>query len=206
MIERKGIDAHVVDNFTHLILATNNDWSFPAGMDERRVFALKVSDERQRDDTYFGALAAEIEGGGNEAMLHDLKQRDLTSFNVRAVPQTRELIEQKLLSLSPIEEWWYGLLCRGYVVPGPWPARLDRAVLLQLLQEDLRRGGTPERSLQIRLGKALNKLIPGGARGVRVAGGFWEIPTLDDCRAHFSKVVGGGPKWERPTSQEQFPF
>ena len=62
MIERKGIDAQTVDNFTHLILATNNDWSFPAGMDERRVFALQVSDARKGHYAYFGALAAEIEG------------------------------------------------------------------------------------------------------------------------------------------------
>ena len=188
LIERKGIDAHMENNFTHLILATNNDWSFPAGTDERRVFALQVSDERKQEHGYFGALVAELESGGREAMLHDLLERDLTGFNVRQVPATKELAEQKLQTLTPIELWWYGVLADG-TIGGTWPTRVDRQTLLLLAQEALKKEGVAERSLRIKLGMALKRLLPGGAVGDRGVGGHYRLPPLATCRAHFCKVV-----------------
>ena len=202
MIERKGIDAHMEANFTHLILATNNHWSFPAGTDERRVFALRVSDARQQDHDYFGALTAEIENGGREAMLHDLLERSLKDFKVRIVPQTGELIEQKLQTLSPIEQWWYGVLCRGRIGDAiRWPERVERALLIGLAQTEIRGEGLTERGLQTKLGMALEELLPGGVKGQRGASGYWKIPPLVDCRAHFSRRVGGRIDWGEPSKE-----
>ena len=48
-------------------------------------------------------------------MLHDLQNYDLTGFNVRRVPVTEALQEQKQLSLTGPHAWWLDVLERGYV-------------------------------------------------------------------------------------------
>ena len=206
LIERKGIDAQKVDNFTHLILATNNDWSFPAGHDERRVCALAVSDKRVGDHAYFAALAAEVENGGKAAMLYDLQRRDLSSFNKRAVPQTDELLQQKLQSMGPIRQWWYGVLEQGQLgLAMTWPNQISRAELTQLVQTALRNDGASVHSVRTKLGMALKELLPGGPQGQRGAAGYWNIPPLVDCRAHFGRLLGGKIDWQEP-SRERLDF
>jgi hypothetical protein len=56
-----------------------------------------------------------LDAGGYEAMLHELMHRDLAQFNVRNVPITEGLQEQKKLSLGTSESWWLDVLHRGYV-------------------------------------------------------------------------------------------
>ena len=48
-------------------------------------------------------------------MLHDLLHVNLTTFNVRRVPVTEGLQEQKKLSLDTSNAWWLDVLYRGYV-------------------------------------------------------------------------------------------
>ncbi len=96
MIEQKGIDAFQIANFTNFIFATNNEWSVPAGQDERRFCVLRVSSRKKQNHAYFAALEKEmLEEGGLEAMLHDLLAFDLSNVNLRIVPSTLALSEQK---------------------------------------------------------------------------------------------------------------
>ena len=83
-VEAKYRDAVEMPNFVHLIMASNEKWVVPASIDSRRFFVLDVPDTRANDHAYFGAIQAELEGGGYEAMLYDLLQVNLSSFNVRA--------------------------------------------------------------------------------------------------------------------------
>jgi hypothetical protein len=64
---------------------------------------------------YFTAIQKQMETGGYEAMLYELHHRDLADFNVRDVPDTEGLQEQKKLSLGTSEAWWLDVLHRGYV-------------------------------------------------------------------------------------------
>jgi hypothetical protein len=57
----------------------------------------------------------EAGGCGYAAMLHDLLALDLTHFNVRAVPVTEGLQQERKLSLSISETWWQDALSRGYL-------------------------------------------------------------------------------------------
>jgi hypothetical protein len=38
--------------------------------------------------------------------LQVLKDFDLSDFEVRSIPETPARIEQKILSMEPIEKWW----------------------------------------------------------------------------------------------------
>ena len=114
-IEGKHKNAVTARNVTHLLMASNDDWIVPAGQNERRFCVIDVSPCRQQNHAYFGPLNQQMENGGLEAMLYDLQQLDLTSFNVRAVPTTEALIDQKLRSLSGPDAWLYDCLQRGEI-------------------------------------------------------------------------------------------
>ena len=98
MIECKGLDAFAVRNCLHIIMSSNNDWVIPAGADARRYFVLTVSDDHKQDIPYFTAIAEQMVNGGQQALLHHLLHRDLSDFNVRDVPQTDALADQKAYS------------------------------------------------------------------------------------------------------------
>ena len=113
LVEAKFRPTKTVRNVGHLIMASNASWVVPAGLDERCFFVLDVSDARAQDTDYFGALKNQLNCGGREAMLHDLMTIDLSDFEVRKVPQTKALAEQKIHSFGPVESWWFERLQEG---------------------------------------------------------------------------------------------
>lgn len=116
ILEAKGFDSEVGPNYTHLILASNSQWVIPAGSDERRYFAVDVSEARKQDSEYFEAIVKEIKNGGDSALLHFLQNYDIKNFQVRNVPQTKALMDQKMLSMPVEDEWWYRKLFEGKVM------------------------------------------------------------------------------------------
>ena len=81
-----------------------------------------------RITTYFAGLQAELDNGGYEALLyHLLHEVDLDGFNVREVPQTEALRQQRDHSLPPLEAWWCELLETG-TLWGADPEEPHRAV------------------------------------------------------------------------------
>lgn len=118
-IERKFFDSVMARNCLHILIASNNDWVVPAGPDERRFFVLDVDDSRQQDPAYFDPIYAEMDNGGREAMLHDLRKVDLRCFNIREPPASKALGEQKVQSLDPHAKWWLDKLMAGELVSIP---------------------------------------------------------------------------------------
>jgi hypothetical protein len=114
-IEAKYQNAVQTPNFLHVMMASNEDWVVPASLDSRRFFVLNVDDTVKGNHDYFGKIWEQMDSGGYEGLLHDLLNYDLTSFNVRAVPVTAGLQEQRKLSLGTTESWWLECLERGYV-------------------------------------------------------------------------------------------
>lgn len=112
-IEAKGVDVEMQPNYTHIIMASNDDWVVPANADERRYFVLDVGSDQKQNSEYFEALLAQLRNGGYEALLDFLMRYDLKGYQVRTVPQTRALSEQKTLSLDPVESWWHARLTDG---------------------------------------------------------------------------------------------
>jgi hypothetical protein len=96
LVELKGIDSFQAPNRMKIILSSNSDWVVPAGKDARRFFVLNVSDAKKQDTEYFGAISTQMESGGREAYLYDLLHRDLSGFNIRDIPQTPALANQKM--------------------------------------------------------------------------------------------------------------
>lgn len=117
-VEAKFRDATTVKNVTHILMASNESWVVPASVDERRYFVLEVDGSHAQDATYFNALNCEMENGGLSAMVSDLLQRDITGFDVRCVPQTQALTDQKIASLRGPEAWLFECLTAGGIIAG----------------------------------------------------------------------------------------
>ena len=206
-IERKGVDLKHVPNMLHVLMASNSDWVVPAGTDERRYCVLKVSDRYAQDHAYFSALKQEMDNGGLEAMLYELQEMDISGFNVRDVPNTAGLLDQKIQSLDPIAAWWFQKLHDGELLdshewePVPFPVLYDDYVSsVQKL------GGNSRRSNEIGFSKQLRKLLPSGwpkdfksapkdatpyAKRVK----HYQFPELKICRGQFENIIGNEIEW-----------
>jgi transposase len=114
-VEGKFRDVVQSPNYLHILMASNERWVVPAGLEARRFFVLNVLPDRKGDFAYFNAILQQLKNGGYEAMLQDLLDYDLTEFNVADVPQTEGLGEQKKLTFNTEQAWWMDVLQRGHV-------------------------------------------------------------------------------------------
>jgi hypothetical protein len=114
-IEPKGQNVILCRNRLHIIMASNEDWVVPAGLDERRYFMLDVGEERKQDLAYFAGIMEQMDNGGCAALLHELLNHDVSKFQVRKVPDTDALDDQKKRSLKTEVAWLHEVLARGYV-------------------------------------------------------------------------------------------
>jgi hypothetical protein len=116
-VEPKYLPKFRLRNRVHLIMASNNDWVAPVGLDDRRFVILDVSEARKDDTAYFAALAASIEAGGDAAFLHHLLHLDISAFNPRVLPDlglnqaTKR--DAKVRGLDSISQWWLSCLEEG---------------------------------------------------------------------------------------------
>lgn len=214
-VEAKGVDVEVTPNFIHLVLASNSDWVIPAGADDRRYFVLDVGDGRAQDPAYFAAIDAEIASGGREALLHCLMTRDVSSFEVRAVPKTQALRDQKLHSLSAVDEWWLEKLTDGRIGRGDdWPGEIMKDDLAADLHRYLERQKVMRRPSPTMLVKFMRRAMGverleqrqrfaevavddgyGGERLKTVRAYFVSLASLDECRRQWDARYGGAHEW-----------
>ena len=98
-IERKGRDLVLAQNLLHIIIASNHDWVVPAGMDERRFCVLDIIPAHAQDHAYFAAIVSEMDAAAAPRCCTTCCSYDLSRVNLRAVPATEALRQQKVLSL-----------------------------------------------------------------------------------------------------------
>ncbi|MCP4075908.1 MAG: hypothetical protein GY744_06975 [Gammaproteobacteria bacterium] len=122
VIEPKGKDCFKVANHISLIIASNNDWVVPAGLEERRFCVLEVADSLKingkkkpirNNKQWFGPIYEEMRNGGVAAMLHDLLDMDISEFNLRKIPRTDALLEQIMENAHAVHKWWFDKLKDG---------------------------------------------------------------------------------------------
>ncbi len=116
MIEGKGKNAFQSANYLSVMMASNEEWVVPASTDERRFCVVDVSDCKKGNREYFTALhAATHNKDVQAAMLNELMELDLTHYEIRDIPETEALKEQRTHSLDSLGKWWLAVLSRGFV-------------------------------------------------------------------------------------------
>jgi hypothetical protein len=218
--ELKGVDQEVVANFKVLIMASNSEWVVPAGLKERRFVVLDVSDRRRENHRYFERIKEQLDSGGYEALLHLLLNVDLEGFEVRKIPQTAGLQDQKVLSMAPLMSWWHEKLERGsFSTESPgWDRRILAAELFDDFMEWAGRSGSRRRATEMEVARFLRRAAP-STRRIQLAGDHavtlngrqhllrrpraYELPDLDECRAIWDVSFGGPYPWPVEATYEE---
>jgi hypothetical protein len=218
MVEHKGVDPIRLRNFVRVLFSSNEDWVVPVGLDGRRFAVLDVASHALRNFEYFGEMERELADGGREALLADLLEYDLEAPgapNVREVPRTAALLEQKFRSLSPVASWWVQRLFDG--TPTHRFSTWHNRVPIQTLYSDYCRSadrlGIRRKATEIEFGLQLRKLVGRQlprrrvTEDVEVVGAdgrtetvikrvwAYELPPLADCRNAFCVAAGQAVNW-----------
>lgn len=210
MIELKGIEPIKVRNYVRLLVTTNQEWAIPAGMEERRFAVLEVGERHREDHKYFADIERQLEDGGRAALLDHLLNFDLSQVDLRTIPKTAALLEQKIRSLTPEQAFWLDVLTRGKM-----PARRDssaaggtvysKADLYDSYIQHANRTGIKRRAIETAIGMFLRKVTPWMKSAQRrtfesedrtVQGEGLIFPTLETCRAEFTKHLGQAVEWD----------
>lgn len=200
-VEFKGRDIFYVKNHIRLLMASNNNWLVPAGLDERRFFIVDVGDKHKQDHPYFAAIKNQMNNGGREALLHYLMNINLDGVNLRIYPQTAALMENKILTMTPVEKFWYEKLVAGSLdeKEDEWNRSISRSRLQDQYETFTKNAGVSRRSTATELGMGLRKLCPemksytSTDLGQRVA--MYIFPELSECRDAFDKIIKQKHEW-----------
>lgn len=209
-IEAKGVDPIRLPNYVRLIMTSNEEWVVPAGKDERRFCVLDVDPRCAQNHEYFREMDQELAAGGLEALLADLLAFDLKSINLRQIPHTDALLEQKVRSLDSVESWWFERLMSGATSRrgGEWQAEIPCSTLFDDYIHVADKIGIRRKQEETVFGIKLAKLVPDLDRvrrmkavdrgdGVMLDKRVWcyALPSLSRAREHFENLVNQAVVW-----------
>lgn len=211
--EFKGKDIIQANNYSRLIIVSNNDWVVAVDKDDRRYVFFNVSSKYKGNTDYFDRLLAQLKDGGYNAILHDLLSMDISQFNPRKRPQN--LVDagtdQIYMRMTPIELYIEGALQTGYLAKsgvsncGRYPGY--RRIPFNELYNDFIEYCEVSRVNFIPSVKEFSHKVFGysGKQGLVPMQGKYQhsdeygkktvcyaIPSLSECRRYFEQYVMGG--------------
>jgi hypothetical protein len=204
-IEQKGKDPICVQNHIRLIIASNETWVVPAGLDERRFFVLDVKEEHKQDISYWNPIWEETRNGGIEAMLYDLMRLKYDKQSLRTPPKTWGLLDQIECSMDAVQQFWYGKLRDGSLLKDKdsWDSAVQASKFYDEFMCHCRNIGERFAPNEKVFGKQIRKLCPGVKRHrltpIEGGGGqVWHLvfPELSKCRLGFDAILGMKLEWE----------
>jgi hypothetical protein len=206
MIERKGKEPYMVDNLVRLVIIGNEEWLVPASTDERRYAVYDVGNGKKQNRKFFHEMRINLdEKGGNRILLHYLQTFDLSTVDVNEAPKTQALLDQKMSSLEPFEEWWYGCLVAGRISNSDfaegWTCDVSKSqfrdAFYRFCRERNIRSRLPD---EITIGRMLKKLAKATSTKARNEDGgsyyIYRLPDLTEARSAWESHVGQEVSWE----------
>lgn len=220
MIERKGVDPIWLENHMIFMVTSNERSIVPADIGDRRWQVIEVADTHREDRAYFGAILAEMEGGGHEAMLFDLLHRDISSGpDPHITIRTPELFDQIIQAQGPIERYLYQALDAGYLPQPDAPGNGPGITTIRAMYEDMQRTQANAQYVQQTLfGRTISELFSGVKKvqsGQFITGRDamgrmlterstrYQFPKLAECRSAFEDHMGQKIPWSNDLKQWQ---
>ncbi|EPH3102810.1 DUF5906 domain-containing protein, partial [Providencia stuartii] len=192
-LERKGIDAEPVVNFSRLIFASNSTQALKAGIRERRYLVLEPDGAKAQDKVYFDRLYQWLNDNGAAKLLYYLMHYDISGFDRHRAPQTDALKEEILFGLTGLYAYLFAELSKDEPFKGM--ARIPVAELIDnyLLWCRENNEEETEPAARRRVGSVMVKmgLVSSGRCG-RGIGIVYELPSANELRARFAQLIGMG--------------
>lgn len=217
LIERKGLPVYSAPSYLRVIACSNEDFVAPAGPEERRYAVFDVSDDRKQDADYFGELRREMtQNGGAAALLHLLLTREITQ-DIRCMPKTTALADQKLYHLDNFDRWLLEMLHIGELTVAianekgitarqtiAWESAITASSLYDDYCRSLKEANSRSLALNIvHFARQLRRrLHPAGpVRRIKARHGterIWKValPPLPACRKAFERYLGQPLDWD----------
>ncbi|MCY1274448.1 DNA primase [compost metagenome] len=197
-VEAKGVDAVEVRSVCRIMMITNDDWAVPAASDERRYFVLDVGDRRAQDHAYFAAIDRQMKSRdelGYRALLGLFLRLDLSETNLRAVPETAGLRNQRAHSLDPVNTFLLDSLISQQLAGVDWlpdATATKTAVYRAFIEHARSRGKTHLPAENMFAREVIRSLGLSSARGQSSGDRFrpwvWRLPRWDDAARRFEEV------------------
>lgn len=201
ILEYKGKDAMVMPNYTRLMMASNKTWVVPVEMDDRRFFIIDVSGKKSKDHDYFDKIYRQMnEEGGNEALLHMLKKRDISKSNLKDFPITEAILDNKLESMETMGQWIYYMLCDN-----DFTANMEMDPIKKLHEEYKIFCGRNWPASFNAFTRKIKKFFP-EMRTYQRSGEprrYYKFPPLDECRKQFEAIIRIKIDWEQDAASEE---
>jgi hypothetical protein len=228
LIEFKGQEPIKVRNYVRLLVTGNPDWLVPAGLEERRFAVLDVGEGHIQDTAYFAGIDEQMDNGGREALLDYLLNFDLKNVDLRTIPKTAALLDQKVSTLSHMQGWWLDTLMRGQL-PGLLPDdspngywTCPSASIFDSYLHHAQRQGSKRRSLEVKIGMFLKKHVPGlrkhereftktqvsNVKNIRTKpfrDNVYDFPPLATCRKAFDEKLQQDFEWPEKSDWTEWP-
>lgn len=200
VVERKGADAVEMRSLTRFVFVGNAEWIFPATADERRLFALTCGNRRQRDYAYFRAIDDQLYGAGRRqhapgtkapglrALLTFLWALDLSRFEIRSIPETTGLREQRAATLEPHEQFFLDCLNNQEIGGVPWTEcgmRFSKQALYEVFADSVRVHGRRFIVSQPHFGRWIKRVFGWPTRRIDSEPRVWDIPGWSEARKAF---------------------
>lgn len=218
-IEAKGVDAVTSPNYLHVMMATNDRWAIPAGMEgERRFMVSRANNKWQGMHERFQELNDQLyRQNGLRRMMFDLLNRELPArWHPRLFPVTDALITQKLFSLDPLPRFIFNCITEkalGFDHDGDWHSGPVKAFVQSFrlsfngwCRENNIKSGSHGRASTTLFLEELKGLLPNAKIGQRMTPNDTqseieiapsdgrapsiELPSLSDCERSFEKLLG----------------
>jgi hypothetical protein len=200
-IEQKHQPSRTIDSYHRLFAASNNDHFSHIASDDRRFLFLRVSACKKQNTEYFGRLAKAIaDPVVIGAMLYDLQQKDLSNFDVRQHPLTREHASQRIQSLAGFDRYWFELLgiakvprSAMYEYTEDWEGKpfVTTTTFIGGYKEYNQNSRRDNDGIQAQqISASLGKLCPSATARRTSEGRGYDLPNLGTARRDFVRVTG----------------
>ena len=208
-IEQKYQPRRTIKSLHRFFAASNHDHFGNIELDDRRFVFLRVSNKRQGDHDYFNSLYAAINDPKQlGAFAYMLATQDINDFNFRSKPDTGELQEQKLRSLSGFARYWFEVLSVGSIncaqpVGGfqMWEDSqfVSTASLCEGYKQNLSKSKQYQTVQSSEISSGLRKWCPEAKydrqKTTEKQQRGYQLPSLDEARVAFEVAIGGTIDW-----------
>lgn len=212
-IEQKYQPARSIQSFHRFWAASNNEHFAQISQGERRLLFLRVSEKRKQDLVYFDKFyKAVYDPKVISALVHELCAMDISKYQVRQRPSTREHLNQRLQSLSGFERFWFEVLLNsGYSLKedgaytstrfNSWTDTMfvsTKSLILAYQQYDKNAGkyaATQSREISSILSKICPSAVADRQSNDNKQERGYQLPKLDIARKEYEMHIGSKLNW-----------